>query len=141
MKKSVLALQKFPSVNCAQSVFSSFSEELKLNEKTCLRIASGFGSGMTQAETCGAVTGSYMVIGMKHGHDSSEQEGKEKTKKLIREFNAAFLSEHGSLKCKNLVGYDISKPDELEKARESGVFLNICPRLIASACDILEEKF
>ena len=57
--------------NCAQSVLSAFSEELGLTRETALKIACPFGGGMArQAETCGAVTGAFMVIGLKYGQAS-----------------------------------------------------------------------
>jgi C_GCAxxG_C_C family probable redox protein len=141
MKKSTFALQKFQSFNCAQAVFSSFANELKIDENTALRLASGFGGGMARGETCGAVTASYLVIGMKHGHVNPGPLEKENTKMLIRKFNERFMSEHGSLICKELIGCDISNPEGHEKAKEKDAFNQFCPKFIASACDILEEGF
>ena len=60
--------------------------ELGIDEKTALKISSGFGGGMACAETCGAVTGAYMVIGMKHGHDVSDPDKKANTKEQIQKF-------------------------------------------------------
>jgi C_GCAxxG_C_C family probable redox protein len=43
-----------------------------------LKIASGFGGGMGRlAETCGAVTGAFMVLGLKYGSAASDREAKE----------------------------------------------------------------
>jgi C_GCAxxG_C_C family probable redox protein len=141
MKKSQLAIQKFSSFSCSQSVFSSFAEEIGLDEETALKLASGFGGGMAQAETCGASTGAYMVIGMKYGHTNSDLLAKDKTKQLIKKFNESFLTKHGSLKCKELIGYDISTPDGQVKAKEKDAFNKFCPHFVGSACDILEEEF
>jgi C_GCAxxG_C_C family probable redox protein len=141
MKKSTFAIQKFQSFNCAQAVFSSFAEELKIDENTALKLASGFGGGMARGETCGAVTASYMVIGMKHGHTGSAPSEKENTKMLIRKFNECFVAEHGSLICKELIGCDISNHEGHEKAKEKDAFNQFCPRFIASACNLLEDGF
>jgi len=131
----------FPGINCCQTVFSLFAPELGLDEKTALKIASGFGGGMACAETCGAVTGSYMVIGLRHGHDNSDPDAKANTKSLIKKFNEKFRAEHGTLICKKLIGYDISKPDESAAAKEAQVFTKKCPKFIKTACAILEENF
>lgn len=72
-RKSDLVEKQFSRFNCAQTAFSLFAEDLGLNETTALKISSCFGGGMNCAETCGAVTGSYMVIGLKHGHSSTDQ--------------------------------------------------------------------
>lgn len=141
MEKSSIALDRFHSYNCAQSVFSSFAEDLKLDKKTALKIASGFGGGMACAEICGAVTGAYMVIGMKHGHTNIGLQEKGHTKELIRKFNKQFISKHGSLKCKELLGCDISTNRGLKKAQEKDAFNEFCPQFVASACDLLEEEF
>ncbi|MGQ7869027.1 C-GCAxxG-C-C family protein [Sunxiuqinia sp. sy24] len=141
MKKSSIALQKFSSYNCSQSVFSSFADELGLDQTTALKLASGFGGGMACAETCGAVTGSYLVIGLKHGHCNADLLEKHHTKELILKFNAKFKAKHGSLICKELIGCDISTPDGQVKAKEKDAFKEFCPQFIATACDILEEDF
>ena len=141
MKKSVLVDERFSQFNCAQTVFSLFAEELGINEKTALKIASGFGGGMACAETCGAVTGSYMVIGMKHGHSNSEPEKKANTKFQIQKFNNEFKKVHDSLICKELVGFDISTPEGALEAKNEGVFQSKCPNFIKTACNLLETKF
>ena len=140
--KSILVDQRFPSeFNCSQTVFSLHAEDLGLDEKTALKIASGFGGGMTCAETCGAVTGAYMVIGMKHGHDIADPDAKARTKQLIVDFNQKFKDVHGTLICKELIGFDISKPEESEVAASEDVFQKKCPFFVKTACDLLELHF
>ena len=141
-QRSDLISERFPlKFNCAQTVFSLFASDLGMDEKTALKIASGFGGGMACAETCGAVTGSYMVIGMKHGHWSPDAKEKAITKSKIVKFNELFRAEHGSLICKELTGFDISTPEGANAALNAGVFQNKCPRLIKTACNILENEF
>lgn len=132
---------QFSKFNCAQTVFSLFAPELGIDEKTALKIASGFGGGMACAETCGAVTGAYMVIGIKHGHDVSDADKKANTKNQIRKFNEKFKAQHKSLICKELTGFDISTPEGSEAANKNGVFQTKCPLFIKTACNILEEEF
>jgi len=141
-KKANLVNERFPvQFNCAQTVFSLFAPDFGLDEKTALKIASGFGGGMARAKTCGAVTGSYMVIGLKHGHDTPDPEKKANTKMLIQKFNEEFLKKHDTLICSELTGYDISTPEGSDAAREEGVFLTKCPLFIKTACEILENEF
>lgn len=139
-KKSLLVNERFSNFNCAQTVISLFAKDVGLDEKTALKIASGFGGGMARAETCGAVTGAYMVIGMKHGYSTPDRDEKAKTKRLIQQFNEMFKEKHGTLICKELTGYDISTPEGASAAHEEGVFLSKCPGFIKTACDILEEE-
>ena len=113
-KKADLVDNRFPEYSCSQTVVSLFAPEIGIDDKTALKIASGFGGGMACAETCGAVTGAYMVIGMKHGHSTSNPDEKANTKLLIQQFNEIFITKHGSLICKKLTG---SRGNE-QKARQ-----------------------
>lgn len=60
------AILSFKSgLNCAQAVLTAYSEEMNFDKKLALSISCGFGGGMGRLqETCGAVTGSYMVLGV-----------------------------------------------------------------------------
>lgn len=140
--KSTLVDKQFPqNMNCAQTVFCLHAKELGLDNETAFKIASGFGGGMACAETCGAITGSYMVIGMKHGHTTSDPEAKAATKEKIKAFNKSFTDKHGSLICKKLVGYDIATPEGAQAATDANAFKTLCPEFIKTACDILEKNF
>lgn len=142
MKKSQLAIENFKNLNCAQSVLLSHSEELNLDRTTAIRIALGFGGGMAMGETCGAVTGAYMVLGLKANFkEKSVQEIKEETKVAIRRFNELFIAKHGSLQCKKLLGVDLSTQEGSAEAKEKGLFDSVCTNLVASAAEILEKEF
>lgn len=138
-----VGLEKFSNnFNCAQSVLSAFSDKLMMKEKDLLRVASGFGSGMRKAETCGAVTGAIMAIGLKHGQTKSfDHEAKEKTNVLVHEFQELFQKKSGATSCKDLLGTDISIKENFDKAKDSGLFDSICTKCIADSISILENKF
>jgi C_GCAxxG_C_C family probable redox protein len=142
MKKSQLAIENFKTLNCAQSVLLSYASELNLDEMTALKIAAGFGGGMAMAETCGAVTGAYMVLGLKvQSEGKTIQEIKTETKVAVKKFNDFFTAKHGSLKCKKLLGVDISTPEGSAEANERNLFDTVCADLVASAAEILEKEF
>ncbi len=142
MKKSQIAIENFKTMNCAQSVLLSFSGAFNIDEMTALKIASGFGGGMAMAKTCGAVTGAYMVLGLKiQDEGKTIQEMKAESKAAVRKFNELFLAKHGSLKCKKLLGVDISIPEGAAGANEKNLFDTVCVELVASAAEILEENF
>ncbi len=140
MNKSEKALALFKNFNCSQSVLTAFGAELGLSEGICLKLASGFGGGMACGETCGAVTGAYMVLGIKYGHTVSDPEAKAATKQKVRDFNQLFKEKHGSLLCKELLGVDISTPEGSEEANQREVFDRLCPKFIETACKILSEQ-
>ena len=126
---------------CAPAVFSTYSEQLGLEKALALKIACGFGAGIGRmGRTCGAVTGAVMVIGLKHGQvNLADVESREKTFKLAKEFIDRFTALHGSIECRELIGYDLSNSTGLKLARESGVFQNKCPGFVYDSACILED--
>jgi C_GCAxxG_C_C family probable redox protein len=142
MEPKNLACARFEEgFSCSQAVFSAYAEQFGLDRETALKISGGFGGGMGRmAQTCGAVTGAFMAIGLKYGAvESDDQEAKDKTYDLVREFADRFKSCHGSVTCQELLGCDISIPEGLKVAREQGIFKTTCPRLVRDAAEILEE--
>ena len=126
---------------CSQAVLLTYGTRLGLNHETALKIADGFGGGMGRmGETCGAITGAFMVIGLKHGRTAVEDtQSHEKTCSLINEFVRTFKSRYGSIICRELLGCDISTPDGLNSAREKKLFTTICPKYVRDAAEIIEQ--
>lgn len=93
--------------NCSQSVAASFAEKLNIDEDILLKAAAAFGGGMFMGETCGAATGACMVLGFVYGTtDPTDADQKAIVKNKTQEFMQKFQAEHGSLKCKTLLGND-----------------------------------
>ena len=128
-------------MNCSQTVFTTFCEELGLDRKTALQIAQAFGGGMHINSVCGAVTGAYMALGLAQEKTSPDKprESADRTNALVKEFNEKFRALHGSLNCSGLIGYDLSKPEEASAAREKQVFSTICPALVRDSVKIVES--
>jgi len=81
-----------------------------------------------------------MVIGLKYGQANlADVESREKTYKLIKEFVDKFTALHGSIECKELIGYDLSDSGGIKLARERGVFTNKCPSFVYDSACILED--
>jgi C_GCAxxG_C_C family probable redox protein len=127
--------------SCSQAVLAAFSESFGLDRKTALKLAQSFGGGMAHmGETCGAVTGAFMVIGLKHGRTKAEDsESKEKTYELVRSFVDKFRASNGSIICKELLGHDLNTEEGLKRAEEEKIFETLCVRLVKNASEILES--
>jgi C_GCAxxG_C_C family probable redox protein len=120
--------------NCSQAVLSAYADQSGLDRELAWKIASGFGGGMGRmADTCGAVTGAFMVLGLKYGAASSDREAKERIYEQIREFARLFRARNGSLLCRDLLGCDINTPEGLSRAKE------VCPSFVRAAAEILED--
>lgn len=141
MDKTELALETFRSnFNCAQSVFSAFSEDYGLQREQALLISSGFGGGLRCGEVCGAASGAVMVIGLCHGQAiSGDIESKELCNSDTTEFMHRFRQNQSSYLCRDILGIDISEPDNRAKAKELNLFNTLCVEAIKSAVSILED--
>ena len=126
---------------CGQALLSAFGEELGLNRELALKIACAFGGGMAcMGETCGAVTGAFMVIGLKHGRTIvGDRPAKNKTYTLTRSFRKAFEARNGSIVCRELLNVDISTPEGMTLAEEKKLFKRHCPNFVKDAAEILDE--
>lgn len=133
------AAQRFDQgFNCSQAVLSAFAARARIPEATALKLASPFGGGIAhQGQTCGAVTGALMAIGLLRGNDLPE--GKYETYRLAEEFLARFRENHKTILCRELIGYDIHTPEGLQQARDNNVFHTICPRLVKDAVALVES--
>jgi C_GCAxxG_C_C family probable redox protein len=81
-----------------------------------------------------------MVIGLKYGKiKRGDDAATEKTRTLVRKFIHEFTQRNGSINCTELLGYNLSRPDEYEKAREHKLFVTKCPDLVGDAVLILEK--
>ncbi len=89
-----------------------------------------------RGEVCGAVTGALMALGLARG--AATPEVKEEVYRLGREFMRRFEDKHGTILCRELIGCDISTPEGLQRARESGVIREICPKVVHDAAEILQ---
>lgn len=50
-----------------------------------------------------------------------------------------FNAKNGSVVCRKLLRYDLSKDEDLRIIREENLFRTICPKLVRSAAEILDE--
>ncbi len=137
-KAEKLLHQKY---HCSQALFGAFASDFGLDLKTAFKISTCFGGGMRQGEVCGCITASMLVLGMALGfYDSQDTEqevyGNKKTDEFIKRFTEAM---DGVTLCRDILGKDISKPDEMAVIRKEGLILQKCPKAINISIDILED--
>ena len=126
--------------NCSQAVFTTFATELGLDEEIALKIATQFGGGARKGEMCGAVSGALMVLGLKYGHCHAEDnEEKQRAYRTAEDFMNRFTAEKGTVVCRELLGYDVSKEEDMVKIKELNLFKTTCPEMIRCATKIVEQ--
>ncbi len=109
--------------NCCQSVVCCCCERFGLDADTAYRLGAFFGAGMRAGETCGAVTGALMALGLRYGDENNRQCGKS------AQFLKAFKEQYGSIVCKELIA-----PEGMKKKQ-------MCPAYINFAAKYLEDEF
>ena len=141
MERKERALRCFADhLHCSQSILAAFSEECGISEETAFRLGSCFGSGMRRGNVCGACTGALMVLGLKYGEThAGDQEGRLRTNRLNDLMMDRFSEANGSCICNELLCCDVRTPEGVQYARDNHLFTEFCPKMVASAVDILED--
>ena len=142
MSKANVAVEIFNSgFNCSQAVFAAYCEQLGIDKEAGLKLACPFGSGISYTNaTCGAVTGAYMLIGLKYGkYLANDNEAKEKTFNLVQKFTEKFKEIYGSVQCTDLLSSDLSTEQGYSFAKDHGLFKTLCPCYVEDAVKILED--
>ncbi len=142
MERSEQAKDLFLSgYNCSQSVLLSFADDLKFSRELAQKMAVGFGGGMgKQQETCGALTGAMMVLGILKGeqvnnNDELKAEVYGSVKQLTREFKAIY----DTTSCRELTGVDLNSAEGAAKFKEEHIMENICANCVKNVVEIVED--
>lgn len=126
--------------DCSQIVLANVSDKLGITREEALKIAACFGGGMWHGETCGCVIGALIALGMKYATvKENDHEKKDELLKMKAEFEEKFCKENNSCICKEILEYNLSIPEEMNKIQEKKLLETKCPKVVLSACDILEK--
>ena len=129
--------------NCAQATLCAFADKVDMDEASLRRVASDFGGGMSGTrETCGAVTGMLMALGLTKGYDDvTDTEHKHRLYAEGRELIDDFTAEFGTVTCAELstrvaAGFR-EKPHPLVECHGN---CRACSAFVAYAVKLLEER-
>lgn len=124
-------------LSCSQAILATYGPQLGLDWETAIKVSSAFGGGMSRTGVvCGAVTGALMVIGLTS--DVNDITAKDKVYDQSQVFCTQFKERHGSICCKDLLGYDISTPEGRSMIKEKNLPQTICACFVRDAAEILE---
>ena len=133
--------------NCAQAVAGAFAEEMGMDQKTALKMSSGFGGGMGGTRNvCGAVSGMCMVASQVLGdYDADDNEAKKYLYAAIQRMYAAFTQQHETISCLELLRRNgiLAKAEPSERTpeyyrtRPCVRYVEACASLVA---DMLNEE-
>lgn len=127
--------------HCSQALLGAFAGDFGLDLNTAFRISTCFGSGMRQETICGCVTGGLLVLGLAFGFsDLQDREletcGSQKTEEYIRTFRERM---RGEVYCRDILGRDLSRPEDMAVIRKEGLILQRCSRAFLVSVEILEQ--
>ena len=126
--------------DCSQVVLSQAAGRAGISGETALKAAAAFGGGMWRGDTCGCVAGALMAIGLRYGTavpgDSAQKNAMLEKK---AEFERRFAQANGSCICREILGHDLSVPEEMSIIQEKNLLATVCPQVVCQAVEILEE--
>jgi len=126
--------------NCAQSVLLTVFDHYNLTNELVPKIATGFGGGIGRCGSiCGALTGGVMAISVIYGTNEPLMKKRLKAYETARKFYEQFEAQNGSVLCKELIGFDLSIPEQRDKAAKTNAFEEKCTVFITKAVEILVD--
>ena len=128
--------------NCAQSVVGAFAPEMGLTQEAAMRLASSFGGGMGgMRETCGAVTGMFLVAGALLGYDNPKDDAAKKAHYArVRALAEAFRAQECTLVCRELLAGLPGKLQADPQPRTEAYYkTRPCVRFVEAAAHLLDQ--
>lgn len=143
MTRTELSEQIFrKGYNCAQSVFLTFLDDVKIPQEQAMLITSPFGAGIGQTRNiCGAVSAMAMLFGLKKGYtDPQDSTHKKLLYQLTREAICEFEKEFHTVMCYELLHLKKGEILEEPKVRTEQYYQERpCIKIIQTAVKITEK--
>jgi C_GCAxxG_C_C family probable redox protein len=133
------------SRNCAQTRFAVLQEQFELDGDTVLKALTAFPGIALRCETCGAVTGSLMALGLIFGREElDDEQGFLRAVTFARTFCQRFEEELGSTMCGNIQEskfgrrFDLLDPEQIS-AWEAANPVDKCSVVVGTGIRIAAE--
>ncbi len=132
---------------CSEAVLLTLSEFVKVKSDVIPKIATGFGAGIGRhGEVCGALTGAIMGLGLCFGRsDVSETPPNTSPYEFSQKMVDLFLARFGHVRCRDLLGLDLSCEESREAYKEKSLWETRCRQIIQTATgiafDLLQAQF
>ncbi len=141
MKEREAAEAMDASYNCAQSVLLPYLKNFNIPEGDGIKIASVFGAGMGRMqETCGAVTGAFIVLGLEYGFTNpKDQTQRDQLLEKTKEFVLKFKNEFGTISCRELLMCNFNTEEGMKKHKDENQRELICKKCVKYSAKTLEE--
>ena len=131
--------------NCAQTSFSVLQDAFALEGGPILKALTAFPGIALRGETCGAVTGCLMAIGLVQGRDRLDDwKGYVASLPAARRFCRRFEEQHGATSCSRLLEIKLGRRFNLADRGEAMEYLaaggrEVCRGVITNAVQIAAQ--
>lgn len=126
--------------NCAQAVCGAYAGQLGSSREEGLRVSAAFGGGVGRTgQTCGAVSGALMALGLKYGMVEASPEAKDRMYNIAQEFLKRFSELHGTVQCRELLRADLTTVEGRAAIKVRKTHSTVCTGLIEDASAILDD--
>jgi C_GCAxxG_C_C family probable redox protein len=122
---------------CSEAVLMALANYLDYKGEAVPRIATGFGAGIGQrGEVCGALSGGIMGLGLKFGRMKSDKENSRRPHWFAAELALRFEERFDNLRCRDLLGLDLSQSEENKIYHEKRMWETTCREIIKTVTGI-----
>jgi C_GCAxxG_C_C family probable redox protein len=110
--------------SCAQGTLLALQEEFSLGDAQTLKAATAMPGIALRGETCGAVIGAIMALGIAMGRDKPDDFGSvQRTTKAARKLCRRFEEQFGSCNCRDVQSHIFGKSFNLTDANDQVEFV------------------
>lgn len=134
---------------CAQCVLGAMYDVLGIGDKAVFQAAYGFGggTGLTSQNSCGALAGAVMLIGIRCGrtYEDFDKGRAEKCYDLSKRALEYFEQKYGGPLCKDVQtcimgrSFDMNIPEENDAFVEAGGHVDKCTNVCGDTCQYLAK--
>ena len=125
-REKTLDFARNEGLNCSQAILAAFGEPLGMDLEAAKMLGRPWGGGMGHmAETCGYLTGAVLVLAMAYDR-KDENRSRQEVFEAVRQLFERFSEKRGTIRCKELLGADLSTEEGLKKIKEGRLVNRIC---------------
>lgn len=141
MERYKAAVDQFlQGYRCSQAVLAVFAEDFGMDEDLARKISLPLAGGSGVGGECGAVSGAFLVLGLKYGFaHPGDPDSVGKIMAKVKGFVEQFKSLHGEIDCPRLIGLDVFSEEGQQAFVENNVKATTCTRFVGDTVKILEQ--
>lgn len=113
---------------CSESVLLALSKSQNISSDIIPKIATGFGAGIgSHGEVCGALAGAVIGLGLQFGRTTVDETPPDaRPYKYAQTMVDLFVSRFGHIRCRDLIGLDLTSEDARAAYRDQKLWETRC---------------